>query len=51
MLNNVSFIDKFLWIFNLKNMILNYKKDFSWKNGPNSLDFKRKKFKIVKFLW
>jgi hypothetical protein len=43
MLNNVSFIDEFSWNFNLKNMILTYTKDFSWKMGPNSIDFKRKK--------
>jgi hypothetical protein len=38
-----SIIDKVLPNFDLKNMILTYKKDFSRKNGPNLPDFKGKK--------
>jgi hypothetical protein len=37
--------------FDLENMISTYTMDFPWeKNGPNSKDFKRKKFKLTRFL-
>jgi hypothetical protein len=36
-------IDRVLPTFDLKNMILTYRKDFSRKNGPNLPDFKAKK--------
>jgi hypothetical protein len=47
----VSFTGKFSPNFNVKNMISTYTKDFSWeKSGPNSPNFKLKKFQIAKVL-
>jgi hypothetical protein len=40
-----SIIHRVLPTFDVKNMILTYVKDFSWKNGPNLPDFKAKKIR------
>jgi len=46
----VFFIGEFSQKFDLKNMISSNTKDFSWKNGPNSPNFEKKKIQIAKFL-
>jgi hypothetical protein len=50
-LASVSFTGEFSPNFDLKNMNSTYTKEFSWQNnGPNSLDFKEKKFGIARFV-
>ncbi len=46
---NVSFSGEFLPDFDLKNMILTYTKDLSWKNHPNLPDFEDFLFKSPDF--
>jgi hypothetical protein len=48
--SSVSFAGEFSPNSYLKNMISTYRKDFAWKNDPNSPDFEKKILSIARLL-